>query len=146
MAFLKEIFWKAYNEAGTRERALDPTRGYGPDPSLEVFMECVAEMDDSHWDEPLTPKAVVDLKKKLRAKNAEKEAARENLDKWKYDLDHPTPETIKRLVGTIGDTALFTIKGALDSDSTEIQATAQERIRTLMAELGKLLDRSPVLA
>src|SRR5512133_2572193 len=33
MAFLKNVFHKAFSEAGNRERATDPARGYGGTPS-----------------------------------------------------------------------------------------------------------------
>lgn len=146
MAYLKGILWKAEQEAARRERAVDPSRELGLLPPLETFMECVAEMDDPHWDEPLTPKAVKELKKKLRAVNAEKEAAWERMNKWEEEREHPTPESTRSLLDTLGDTSLLTIKRAMASDVHEVQAVAKEKIQELMAELGQLLDTAQSVA
>jgi hypothetical protein len=141
MAYLKGIFWKAQQEAARRERALDPSRAPGHNPSLETFMECVAEMDNPSWDEPLDPKAVVEMKKNLRAKNAEKKAALERVNKWEQEREHPTPESAAKTMAHFGDTALFFIGETLASDNPEIRAKAQEEIRRLMVELQELQTR-----
>ncbi|WP_243301286.1 hypothetical protein [Geothrix oryzisoli] len=135
MTFLKGIFWKAEQEAARRERSLDPTLGLGHKPSLEAFMACVAEMDDPHWDEPLTPKEVATRKKLIKAKKA-KQAGLENA------LEHPSPESTIRFITMAGDISIAAIKKSLASEDPEIQAKAQEEIPRLVAELGKLATAS----
>lgn len=139
MSFLKSIMWKASNEAIYRERALDPARGYGGNPSLELFMECLAEMEDPLWDEPLPLNSVADRKREIKAKNTE-------LGRLVDELEHPTPETILKFITMTGDIALFNIKKNLADENPEVQAKAQEEIRRLMAELDKLVASSLVVA
>ncbi|WP_243320410.1 hypothetical protein [Geothrix sp. SG200] len=135
MAFLKGIFWKAEQEAARRERAMDPIRDLGHCPSLETFMECVAEMDDPNWDKPLAPKEVTKRKKEIRAKRAEEARV-------KNAFEHPTPEKIVGTMTLLADTSVSVIKKNLASDDPEIQAKAQEEIPRLVAELGKLATAS----
>jgi hypothetical protein len=131
MGFLKSIFWQAQQEAIRREIAMDPTRGYGGSPSLELFMECVAEMDNHHFDEPLTPKEMTERKKTIKAKKAERA-------RLKNQLEHPTSEGTLKTMSFSGDIALHILKENLASGDPKIQAKAQEEIPRLMAELGKL--------
>lgn len=140
MAFLKDLFWKAEQEASRRERAKDPTQTLRGCPSLETFMECVAEMDDLHWDEPLTRKALAERRKVVRAKNAEERAARELIAKLEHEREHPTPESAATTMAQFGNISLFAIKENLVSSDSEIRAKAQEEVSRLTVELGKLMD------
>ena len=131
MLFLKEVFWKAYNEACAREIAADPARGYGGNPSLELFMECVAAMDDPSWDEPLAPKVVAARKKEIKASKAK-------VSDWKHKLENPTPETQIRTMSLSGAIALQLLEENLGSEDPEIRAKAAEEVQRFKAELGKL--------
>lgn len=131
MTFLKDIFWKAYNEAGDRERAIDPSRGYGGNPSLNIFMECLAGMENPHWDEPMASKEVAKRKKAIKAKKAEEARV-------KKEFEHPTPERIVRTMTQLADTSLFIIKENLVNKDPEIKSKAQAEVPRLMAELNKL--------
>ena len=139
LAFLRDIFWRAYNAAIERERVVDPARGYGGSPSLELFTECLAELDDSHWDEPLPPKVVAKRKRVIRAKNAEKA-------RWMAELEQPTPETQSDSMSMAGDIALSLIRKNLASENPEVRASAQDEIPRLMAELAQLLDTAQAVA
>ena len=139
MAFLKDLFWKAEQEANRRERAMDPSRELGLTPSLEAFMECVAEMDDHNWDEQLAPKDLAERKRKIKAKKAERA-------KWKDEREHPSPESITSTMTTLGNTSLFVIRENLASADPEIRAKALEEIPRLMGALGKLMDSAQAVA
>jgi hypothetical protein len=131
MAFLKEIFWKAYNEAWKQEIGCHKPNSAREDPSLERFMECVAAMDDPRWDEPLTPKVVAERKKEIKASKAK-------VSDWKHKMEHPAPETQIRTMSLSGDISLHLIEENLGSDEPEIRAKAAEEAQRLLAELGKL--------
>ena len=145
LVFLKEVFWKAYREAGARDLPEGSHLAYDT-PSLETFMTCLAEMEDPHRDEPLTPKEVKERKKKIRAKNAEREAAQEWMAKLEHEREHPTPESAAKTMTHFREIALFTIKEHLASEDPEIQAKAQAEIQHLKAGLDKLLDGSRAVA
>lgn len=132
MAFLKGLFWKAEQAACRREKAMDPSRDLGASPSLELFMECVAEMDDPHWDEPLAPKDLAERKRKIKAGQAERATLEQ-------EMEHPTPETVIGGMAMSGDIALFSIKENLASEDPETRARAQAEIPRLMAELQGLM-------
>jgi hypothetical protein len=131
MAFLKSIFWMAEQEASRRERALDPSLEFGASPSLEAFLECVAEMEDPLWDEPLTPKVVAARKKEIRA-------SKKKVSDWKHKMEHPTPETRLSTMSLSGDISLHLIEENLGSKEPEIRTKAAEEAQRLLAELGKL--------
>ncbi len=142
MASLKDIFWRAEHEASRRERALDPSRGLGHHPSLETFMECVAEMDDHHWDEPLTPKEVAERKKKIKARQ-EEEARLER------EVERKTEPTAENLAGAVRAMAAFTLESlewGLRAESDLVRTAAREETEALMVELGTLLDSSQATA
>jgi len=97
-------------------------------------------MDDLHWDEPLTRKALAERRKVVRAKNAEERAARELIAKLEHEREHPTPESAATTMAQFGNISLFAIKGNLASADSGIRAKAQEEISRLTMELGKLMD------
>jgi len=134
MAFLKDTFKRAYSEASKRERDVDPARGYGGNPSLELFMECVGEMEDPHWDEPLPLKEVAERKRKIKAGKAE-------LAKWKKEADHPTPEHSIKSMTWMNDVFLFSAEKNLTSEDPEIRAKAQGETRRLIDRLQELHAR-----
>jgi len=138
VSFLKNIINKAYHQARDREGLNKTIPISSGEPSLETFLECVAEMDDPRWDEPLAPKTVKELKKKLRAENIEKEAAWERMEKWEQEREHPTPESVSKTMAHLGYTTLFFIGENLASNNPEIQAKAQEEISRLQVALQKL--------
>jgi hypothetical protein len=134
-AFLKEVFWKAHREACERERAADPARGYGGSPSLELFMECLAGMEDSQWDEPLALKEVARRKKGIRTKKAEQA-------KLKDALAHTSVESTLIFITMAAGISISTIKENLASDHPEIKAKAKEELSRVQTELGKLAHAS----
>ena len=94
-------------------------------------MECVAEMDDPHWDEPLTPKEATNRKRAIKAKEAERATLRDA-------LEHSTPKSIIGTMAFCGDMSLKFIEDGLANENPEVRAKAQEEIPRLIAELGKL--------
>jgi hypothetical protein len=134
-AFLKEVFVKAYYEARERERAVDPARGYGGSPSLEMFMECLAGMENPHWDEPLALKEVAERKKVIKAKKAERTRVKEA-------LAHPSVESTLIFITMAAGVSISAIKENLASDRPEIKAKAKEELSRVQTELGKLARAS----
>jgi len=140
MAFLKELFWKAEQEASRRERAVDSARGLGEHPALETFMECVAEMDDLRWDEPLTPKALAERRKKVRAELAAKAAEQEVMDKWKRDMEDNSPERLAKCVRTLCRSALDPIRQGLEMEHELVREAAKDEARRLLTDLQELVS------
>ncbi len=142
MAFLKQVFWRAEQEASRRERALDASREFGCTPSLELFMECVAEMDDHHWDEPLAPKEVAEWEKKIRAKQEEEARLERRMEQKK----EPTPENLAGAVRAMAAFVLESMEWGLQAESDLVRTAAKHETEALMVELGTLLASSQATA